>query len=68
MFKVEILDAYNGRDYELPILEEVLKFDTLGDALNTVKETVMGGRAIEDISLWQEIPLDVTVSVTVKAE
>jgi hypothetical protein len=61
MFKVEIVDGYNG-------LEEELEFDTLGDALNTVKETVMRGRAVEDISLWQEIPLDFTVSVAVKAE
>jgi hypothetical protein len=61
MFKVEISDGYN-------CLEDEIELDTLEDALNTVKDAVIRGKSVEDITIWQEIQVDITISVTVKAE
>lgn len=61
MFKVEIGDGYCG-------VEESLEFDTLKGALDTVKEVITSGKGVEEISLWQEIPIKITVLVEVKSE
>jgi hypothetical protein len=61
MFKVEISDGYNG-------LEDEIELDTLEAALDTVKDAVIRGKSVEDITIWQEIQVDITVSVAVKAE
>lgn len=61
MFKIEIGDSYNG-------FEDAFEFDSLEEALDTVKNTVLGGKSPECISIWQEIPFDVDISVTVKAK
>ncbi len=61
MFKVTVKDDWGS-------IADEYERDSLEDALNEVKSLVNDDVSVDQIGLWQQIPLDITISVEVKAK
>lgn len=60
MYKVEIWDGYGG-------VTEEWHTETLEEALKDIKEHVLERTSVDNIKLFQELPLEFTMAVHVKA-